>query len=380
MNKMIARIAVFAVAMGIAGEALAAAQQVNPSTHSTSTKPPFDKRSDGLYYHRSTKIPVLIGNGDGYDDLGPTYRIDFTGTGFGDGKGAFCRSTQTPGSTGFTVASTAGTACDTTCGSQACVVGVDSDGNANGAAFLACSSANSDSCICQKTGLDLWGVCDANWEAGALGISLIETGWGVTLAHVALLAQDIGPDMDAEGLDIAADQTNNDGVELLGAMFGASGRPFFPGIDPAFQLCVTFRIEEAGTGSNIGTDDFWIGFRDMTAPNATFNSYNSYAVVGFDAVADGWHTETEDDGAGTTTTDIGFDYADDGTSAAYTTACVKVGDSGAVTYTVDGGTSSSAVGYTFDLGEPVVPFMHMLHDTAVMDEVHVKKWEVSYSE
>lgn len=355
----------------------AAPKQVDPDEYKKVGGNVFEKRTDGLVFTEEGKVPVLMGNGQGRHPLGPTYVEDFE---YGDDKGALCRSTSTPGSTGWTLASTAGTACDTTCGQQACVVGLDSNGNADGAAFLACSSASADSCICQKTGLDLWGVCGANWEAGALGISLMEFGDGVTLAHIPLLEALIGPEMDAEGLDIAGDLAANDGVEILGGMFGASGRPLFPGVDPAFQLCVTFRIEETTTSDNIGTDDFWIGFRDMTAPNATFNSYNSYAVVGFDAVNDGWHTETEDDGGGTTTTDIGFTYSDGGTAAVYTEACVKVDDDGAVTYTIDGSESDSAVGYTFDLDVPVVPFMHYLHDTAVMDELHISRWEVSFQD
>lgn len=361
-------LAVLAAATAFAGGALAADQQVDPDVWRQSSKSPFYGRSDGLFYHKTKKTPVLLGNGDGYTPVGPTYWIDFTG--YSDGQGAFCEAVTVPGDTGFAVASSDDQACNTTCGSAACVAGLETDGTADGADFLACTSAESDSCICQLTGLDLFGACGANWEAGALGISLMSFGDGSKLASVALLAQDIGVDMDADGLDIAGDQTGDDGFEVLGGMFGASGRPMFPGVDPAFKFCATVKIEDLS-----GTDDFWVGWRDITAPNATFNGYNSYAVVGVDNTSGDIHTETEDDGGGTTTTDITVSAWAESSDTEF---CVLVSDAGAVTYTAGGETASDAVAYTLDNGEPVIPFIHFLHGGDVADEIIVSDWTVSY--
>ena len=113
----------------------------------------------------------------------------------------------------------------------------------------------------------------------------------------------------------------------------------------------------------------------MTAVNATFNSYNSHATVGLDNKTGDWHTETEDDGGGTTTTDITLSaLVEDAT----TEACVKVSDSGVVTYEIDGVAASDAVSYTLDPGEPVIPFIHYLHSDDVADEVIISEWRVSF--
>lgn len=291
---------------------------------------------------------------------------------YGDGLGIICESTFRQGDEGFTVASSANQACDTTCGSNACVIGLNTDGSANGAAFIACDGGTADSCLCAITGLDLRAVgCGADWEAPALGVDLITTDRGFKMAHVALFAQDIGPDMDAaaDGLDIAGDQTEDEGVEILTGMYGASGAPMVPGVDPAFQLCVTFELDDVS-----GTDEFWLGFRSVEAPNATFNNYNTYAVLGFDNKTGDWHTETEDDGAGFDTDDVAFNGLADDTQV---TACVRVDDNRYVSYTV-GNASITAQIFQFDDGEPVIPFLHMLHSDDLGDEVFIQEWEVSY--
>jgi hypothetical protein len=345
------------------GEAFAANQQVSASTWVKGGAVPFYGRSDGIFFHSTYKSPRLIGNGDGYMPIGPTYFEDFS---YGDGLGVICEASSfKTGTSGYSLGSGANTACDTTCGNSACVIGF-----ANGGDLVVCSGATADTCLCQTTSIDpILDGCGANWEAPALGITLMSFSSGVKLAHVSLLAEDIGPDMDATGLDIAGDQTNNDGVELLGGMYGASGRPMVPGVDPAFKFCATVNITDVS-----GTDTFYVGWRDVTAPNATFASYNSYAVVGLNA--GDTVTLTEDDGGGTTTTDI--DTSDVGDTTGFVKYCALVSDSGVFSATTGGETPTNAASYTFDLGTPVIPIIHYLHDTDVADEIIVKTWEVSY--
>lgn len=364
------RIVAFFLAVLCAAPAFAANQQVDSSTYRQLTRSPLYGRSDGIYMHKDSKTLRLIGNGDGYTPLGATYFLDFTG--YSDGQGAFCESVTIPGDTGYTLQSSAGQACDTTCGNLACAIGLDTDGSANGAVFVACDGSAADSCLCQRTGLDLYGVCGADWEAGALGATRMNFGDGSALASVALLAQDIGVDMDADGLDISGDQTEDDGFEILGGMFGASGRPMFPGVDPAFKFCATVGIEDLS-----GTDEFWVGWRDVTAPNAAFNSYSSYAVVGVDNTSGDIHVETEDDGGGTTTTDIDVSAWPEGQGSAVK-FCSLVSDAGVVTHSVAGETDSSEPAYTLDNGEPVLPFIHFLHSSDVAGEIIVQDWEVSF--
>lgn len=361
------RLAVFALISSVfANSALAA--QASSTWRTSPTGTTFENRSDGLFFHKTYKSPRLIGAGDGYMPIGPTYYESF---GYGDGLGVLCEAVPRTGSVGFTVAASANAACDTTCANNACVLGFEASLDA-AADILLCSDATADGCLCQVTSLDASLVgCGANWEAPALGISLLSFSSGVKLAHVALLAQDIGPDMDADGLDIGADQTDNDGIELLGGMYGASGRPMVPGVDPAFKFCATVDINDVS-----GTDDFWVGFRDATAPNATFNSYNSYFTVGYNAADGDTKTEAEDDGGGVTSTDI--DNGDITDASGFVKYCVLVGETGAASATIDGAAPGNGVAYTFDSGEPVLPFLHYLHATTSPGAIVVTEWEVSY--
>lgn len=337
-------------------------QQVNSNTYRQLTNAPLYGRSDGIYMHKDSKTLRLIGNGDGFTPIGATYYIDFTG--YTDGQGCFAESVFAPGDAGFVTANGANTACDTTCGNAACVYGTD------GTDAASCTDATADGCLCMNAGLDLYGLCGAAWESPALGKDLLRFGDGSALVSGALLAQDIGVDMDADGLDIGGDQTDDDGFEIFGGMYGASGRPMFPGIDPAFKFCATVKIEDLS-----GTDEFWVGWRDITPLNATFNGYNSYAVIGVDNGTGDIHTETEDDGGGTTTTDITVSAWTEGQNGEF---CVLVSDAGAVTYTFEGETATDAVAYTLDNGEPVIPFIHFLNSSDLADEIIIVDWTVSY--
>lgn len=366
MNLKIAVLAVLSACL-FAAPALATDQQVSPGTWRSTGPQPFDGRSDGIFYNKTYKSPRLIGNGDGYMPIGPTFYESFAQ---GDGKGVICEaSSMKTGTAGYAVASGANTACDTTCGNSACVMAFEA-ALADAGDILACSDATADACLCQTTSIDpILDGCGANWEAPALGISLLTFSDGVKLAHVALLAQDIGPDMDAGGLDIAGDLTDNDGVELLSGMYGASGRPMVPGVDPAFKFCATVDVTDIS-----GSDTFYVGWRDVTAPNATFASYNSYAVVGHN-VGD-TITLTEDDGGGTTTTDLNdADLTDDSGFVKY---CALVSDLGVFSPTINGATPSNAASYTFDSGQQIIPIIHYLHGSDVADEIVLTEWEVSY--
>lgn len=360
MSRTILALAIL-LAPALAG---ATPQQANPSSWRHASGGPFYGRSDGIFYGKTNMVPRLIGNGDGYDPLGPTYSEAFS---YGDGVGVLCEAVPQVGSLGFSVAASANQACATTCGNSACVMGFEASLDAAND-LLACSDATADGCLCQTTSLDTpLKQCGANWEAPALGITRIVTAYGLKIGHVALLAEDIGPDMDATGLDIAGDATNNDGVELFTGMYGTSGRPMYPSFDPAFQFCATIKISDVS-----GTDTLWVGFRSAETPNATFANYDTYAAIG--VISGDVKITTEDDAGGATTTDTTIDVADAGTAA----LCVKVGDTGAVTYTVGGSAPPTTAAFTLDAGEAVIPFIHLLHDSDVADEVTVQLMELSY--
>lgn len=373
--KNLAKLAVLALFVGLLAPSAVEGAQVDPNTWKKDTRVgPFYGRSDGIYWRDASpqsRTPEVFLNGNVSFPLGgPAYYIDFTG--YTDGEGALCESVFAQGDFGFEVQDNAGAACDATCGNNACIIGLDSDGTANGTNFETCGSGDSDTCLCARTGLDIWGVCGADWEAGALGVTKVHLQSGHSVASIALLDQAIGVDMDADGLDIGSDQTNNDGVEMIGGgLYGTTGRPMFPGVDPAFRFCATVIIEDLS-----GTDEFWVGWRDnVGGPNATFNAYNSYAVVGVDNTTGDIHVETEDDGVGTTTTDIAVSAWVESEATEF---CSLVSADGVVTHTVDGDSDAAEPSYTLDNGEAVYPFIHYLHAGDVADEIIIESWEVSY--
>jgi hypothetical protein len=188
--------------------------------------------------------------------------------------------------------------------------------------------------------------------------------WAPVVTATALL------DMDATSLDIAGDQTDNDGTEIFGGVGGASGRPFIIGEDPAFYFCATVAIEDVS-----GTDEFRIGFREVEAMNATFGSYDEYATIGPNS--GNITITTELAGAGETDTDTTNDYTDAAAGVKY---CVNVSGAGVTTYTINGAAPTTTAAFTFTDGIAVIPIIHFLHATDLAGEIDLTLWEVGYSE
>jgi hypothetical protein len=221
------------------------------------------------------------------------------------------------------------------------------------------------------------GACAGN---AALVPCLCTFGSGNKLIWQPLLQQDIAPDMDADSLDIGADQTDNDGAMLIGGIGGASGRPFVIGDDAAFYVCATIAVADAS-----GIDANQIGFVEVQNSevwNADFEARNSYAGIGLTGTAASGLTtakiylRTEDDGAGVVATDT-TDTATEGTAYKF---CTHVSSAGAVTYTVNGASPTTVAGFSFDDGIMVVPYLTYLHTNDVAGEIDVTLWEVGYTE
>jgi hypothetical protein len=196
-------------------------------------------------------------------------------------------------------------------------------------------------------------------------------GSGVKLAWFPAVTATLELDMDASGLDISSDVVDNDGLEVAGGILGASGRPFIIGDDPAFYFCATIYVDDVS-----GTDDLHIGFRRPSAFTATFDDYLDLATIGLVGASGDIQIETIDDNAATTTTDTTDNMADDETKK----FCVYVSGAGVVTYKVDGNAPTATAAFTFDDGDPVIPFVHYLHATTSPDELILSLWEVGYQE
>jgi hypothetical protein len=196
-------------------------------------------------------------------------------------------------------------------------------------------------------------------------------GSGVKLAWAPIVTATLELAQVASGLDISGDLVDNDGNELFGGVLGASGRPFIIGDDPAFYFCTTVKITDAD-----GTDDFHVGFRRPEAVNAVFDNYLDLASIGVvgSSNPNTIQIETILNNAATTTTDTTQTWAD----AATKTLCVGVGATGAAAYSIDGSAPTVTAAFTFDDGDPVIPFMHLLHNTNVAESTIVSLWQVGF--
>lgn len=194
-------------------------------------------------------------------------------------------------------------------------------------------------------------------------------GDALNLVWFPLVTATLPLDMTSVGLDIAGDQTDNDGNEVDGGILGASGRPFIIGDDPAFYFCATVALADVS-----GSDLFMTGFRRAEPFNATFDNYLDLASIG--SVSGDIKIETILNNAATTVTDTTDNWADAETHK----LCTYVSSAGVVTYKVDGAAPTATAAFTFDDGDPVIPFVHLLHDADLMDSAVITLWEVGYQQ
>jgi hypothetical protein len=178
-----------------------------------------------------------------------------------------------------------------------------------------------------------------------------------------------GPDMDAGSLDIGADQTDNEGIELWMNQFGAHADVgYFVGDDAAFFTCATMSVEDVS-----GADDLHVGFRLVGATNDAFDDYTDAAAIG--PLSGNVTIETILNNAGTTATDTGFDYGDAETAREY---CVYVSAAGVASFTYNGVLVEASSTFTFDDNDELVPFIYSLHAAHLAGEIDVTNWEAGY--
>jgi hypothetical protein len=212
--------------------------------------------------------------------------------------------------------------------------------------------------------VNLLSLKESTWGYAALGTQTITVPVMITDAVNSLV-----------GLNIGMDQTADDGVNIWTHYGpGVSGRPFVIGSDAAFYAQLKFSIADVS-----GTDDFHFGFRRAEIPNAAFDDYLDAA--GFHVNGTTLNLETILNNAATTTTDTTDAMAD---AARTYTFKVLVSAAGVVTYQHDITTEgtlaapTTTAAFTFDDGDPVIPFIFFLNHTDLAGEVPIHLWEVGY--
>jgi hypothetical protein len=178
----------------------------------------------------------------------------------------------------------------------------------------------------------------------------------------------IAPVLAATGLDIAGDQTDNDGREIdfsgAGVLGARSPYSYVVG-GPAFYGKLKFSL-----GDVSGTDVCAFGFRKAAAHNADLYAYTDYAVLNI--VSGNISTTTEINAGTHVTTDTTLDWADGESHE----VAIYVNTAGVVTFKVDGATPPTVGTCTLDAGDVMIPFFQFLHDGDLCDTMILQYLEV----
>jgi hypothetical protein len=192
---------------------------------------------------------------------------------------------------------------------------------------------------------------------------------GLNVTWGAVVAQAIDrPAPATTGMDYAGDQTDDDGIEWVYSCTTCKGRE---GVDrftvgkQAFSAELEFSIEDVS-----GTDDCLFGFRKVEALNATVDNYDEMAAL--NVISGDIKIETILNNAATTTTDTTANWAD----TEIHRLKVLVDKEGAVTYKIDGAAPSTTAAFSFDVGEVVTPFFHLLQDAHLTGAVVMREFIV----
>jgi len=182
----------------------------------------------------------------------------------------------------------------------------------------------------------------------------------------------IAPVMEAEGLLISLDLTDNEGAEYnFGTGVGVPAKHRYTiGTSNAFYIEATITAADVG-----GLDPLLVGFRKEQANQADFTSYTDFAAIGARSTtaADVVVLATDLNNAGEVYTNTTDAWTDGQTK----TLRVDVSKSGVVTYKIDGSAPTTTAAFTFDSGDVVCPFIHLLHGASTPGAVHLVSLKVA---
>lgn len=165
----------------------------------------------------------------------------------------------------------------------------------------------------------------------------------------------IAPRMDATGLLVSLDLTDNEGAEYnWGAR--ANAKNVFTAQTDGFAMDWTFTLADVS-----GCDPVGIGIRKVEANNATLESYTDFVWIGV--------SETDNSGtisikkrlnSGAVSTTNTTDAWADGEEHKLT---IIVSAAGSCIFLIDDAAPSATTSFTFDSGDLLMPFFHGLHGT-----------------
>lgn len=202
-------------------------------------------------------------------------------------------------------------------------------------------------------------------------VSHMYTPGGNIYGVASIGAQTLTPVMAAAGLDISSDQTADEGVEIFSHFAGATGSPFVIGYDPAFFFRVSLTVADAS-----GAAVLLAGFRRAAVNDVSYLAYADYASIGLIAggvAAGAINIAAENDGSGSPT-----DTTDTWADAATKVFEINVSGTGAVTFKNNGAAPTTTAAFSFDDGDPVIPFVHLVQHADLSGAVTINSWEVGF--
>jgi hypothetical protein len=184
----------------------------------------------------------------------------------------------------------------------------------------------------------------------------------------------IAPRMDATaGLSVGLDLVGNEGAEYnFGARANAK-HAYTIGTSAAFFLEAQLYAADLS-----GLEPLWLGFRKVEANNATWDSYSDFYGIGMNngTSATNVSLTSQVNGGGVTLQSGGTAWT--GGDGGTVTLKILVSAAGVVTATIDGGAPSSALAYTFDNADVVMPCLHFLHDTTTPGVIGLKSLKCGF--
>jgi len=199
-------------------------------------------------------------------------------------------------------------------------------------------------------------------------------GSGRKFTYVNIGTQTLAPAMTATGLNISADQTDNEGIEIFSHSVGATGRPFEVGRDPDFYFRLKFNIADVS-----GTDDFHVGFRMAEAHEAAVDSYENRCGLGIITAANPAAIYVVSELTAGAGTEVETDTTDTLADGVTTTWEIRIDDAGRATYLIDGAAPSTTAAVTMGDGVLMIPFVSFIHANAAQaGAINLITWEVGY--
>lgn len=182
----------------------------------------------------------------------------------------------------------------------------------------------------------------------------------------------IAPRMNANGLNLALDNTAGEGAEYNFGARNNAKHAYTIGTSPAFFITAKIYVEDLS-----GCAPLMVGFRKVEANNATFGNYTDYAGIGLNAATSATNVVmlTELNAGGQTATDSTDAWGGDGSAQ---TVTVKVSAAGVVTFEINGVAASAAPSFTFDNTDVVMPFIHFVQGADVTTDVDLQELKIGF--